>query len=397
LGDRLLSREVDPRREIQELVDFDGRWPGTDAERRAAVHLKEKLQRLGRHAEVEPIYVRPGWPLAYAILAALAIAGSVISVKSAIAGFAILAVVTLGALGDLTGTFQAIRALTPRRASQNVISKEDGGKPGTLVLMAHYDAARTGALFSNRAIERSAKLNRRLPRSIGPFEPFFWSLVLILVCTLLRLVGFDNLPLTIVQFIPTVLLIVAVPLLADIALSGIVPGANDNASGVATVLRLAERYGGGALQNFNLWVLFPGAEEGLLLGSREWIKRHRKELDPATTVFLNVDTVGYGTVRHVTKEGFVFPLAYHPKLVALCEEIGDSPGLTLRTVTDGYSMRSAGFPAISIACLNELDYVPHSHQHTDTPEHIQPEALENAFAFCCELVDAIDQRALAEG
>jgi hypothetical protein len=389
--------EIEPLLEIEELTDFDGRWPGTDAERRAALHLEEKLGRLGREAELEPIRIRPNFPVVYAVLAALAVVGSVVSVKSAIAGVVILLAVTVLTLADLTGTFMVFRAIVPRRASQNVISREDGGKAGTLVLMAHYDAAHTGAVFGRKAMERNAALGKTLHRSIGPFEPFFWSMVVVLICAVLRLIGFDDLPLTIVQFIPTVVLIASVPLLLDIALSGIVPGANDNASAVATVMRLAERYGG-ALDHFDVWVLFPGAEEGLLLGSRAWIRRHKKELDPGSTVFLNLDNVGYGTVRWVTKEGFVFPLAYHPTLVGLCEEIAEEDerhgarGIVLRALTDAYSTRSAGFPSVSILCLNAMDYSPHYHQHSDTVENIEPEALERVFGFCCELIERIDDR-----
>jgi hypothetical protein len=357
LSDRLLSREVDPQREIQELVAFEGRGPGTDAERRAAVHLKHRLERLGRRAELEPIQVRPNYPVVFLILALLGIAGSVLSVRSAIGGFAILAAATLLTLGELTGTVSPLRRLTPMRASQNVISRESGGKEGTLVLMAHYDAGRGGLLFDLR---------------VPPFALFFWSLFVILVCTLARLVGMDNLPLTVVQFIPTVLLIASIPLFGDVALAGTLPGANDNASGVATVLRLADRQ----LQNFDLWVLFTGAEEGLLLGSRDWIKRHRKELDPATTVFVNVDTVGAGPIRHVTKEGLVVRSAFHPRLL----ELAETEGFESHAVTDAYAMRSAGFPAISIVGFDG---------------DVDPEALEEAFAACSQLIEAIDERALA--
>ena len=387
---------IDPEREIQELVDFDGRWPGTDAERRAAVHLKEKLERLGRGVEIEPIQIRPNWPVAYALIAVAAVVGSVISVKVELLGVVLLLLATVAAFAELTLTFLAARVLTGRRASQNVLSREQSDKPGTLVLMAHYDAARTGAVFSRRSLERTATLQKLIKRPIGPFAPFVWSIVVALVCALARFAGLHGLVLTIVQFIPTVLLIVSVPLLIDIALSGVVPGANDNASGVATVLKLAERYGG-ALDNFDLWVLFPGAEEGLVLGSRAWIKRHKDELDARNTVFVNVDSVGHGTVRWVKKEGFVFPLSYHPELLTLCEEIGEQQesetrGVVLRTLTDGYSMRSAGFPAVSIVCLNAMDYVPTFHQHDDVPENVDPKALERAFGFCCELVEAIDAR-----
>lgn len=63
---------------------------------------------------------------------------------------------------------------------------------------------------------------------------------------------------TAVQLIPTIGLIVTVVALLDVALSDPVPGANDNASGVATVLRLAERFAG-ELDHFAVWVLITGA------------------------------------------------------------------------------------------------------------------------------------------
>lgn len=389
---------MDPLREIEELVQFDGRWPGTDAERRAAVHLAERLRSLGREAEIEPTRIRPGYPLTHLIHALLGIAGSVVSVSHPLIGIVLAFVAVVSAFGDLTNSFFLVRRLTPGRASQNVVSRErsGGGKPGLLVLSAHYDAARTGAIFGRRSLERTATLSKLIRRPIGRFAPLFWSLVVILVCALLQLLGITPLPVTVIQFLATVVLIVAVPLLADIALSGVVPGANDNASGVATVLRLAQRFGGAnLLRHFEVMVLFAGAEEGFVLGSRAWVKRHKKELDPGSTIFLNIDTVGHGTVRWQTKSGFIFPLAFHPALVELCEELGEehnARGIVARTVSDGYSARAASLPAISVGCLNAMDYVPTYHQATDTPENIDPAALERAFDFCAHLIELIDER-----
>jgi len=386
---------VDPLREIEALVEFDGRWPGTDAERRAAGHLVERLRALGREAQLEPTRVRPGYPLTHIVHALLGIAGSVLAVNSPLIGLLIVLVATVSTFGDLTGSFFLVRRLTPGRASQNVVSRDgDGGKPGLLVISAHYDAARTGAVFGRRSLERAAALSKLLRRPLGPFGPFFWSLVAILVCCLLRLIGIDPLPVTVVQFIGTVVLIVSVPLLADIALSGVVPGANDNASGVATALRLAERFGG-SLQHFEILVLLPGAEEGFLLGMRAWLRRHKKELDRGSTVFLNIDTVGHGTVRWQQKSGFIFPLAFHPALVGLCKELGEehnARGVTMRVIADAYAARAAGFPAISIGCLNAMDYVPTFHQHTDTPDNVDIDALDRAYHFCSDLIELIDER-----
>lgn len=390
---------MDALREIEELVAFDGRGPGSDAERRAAGHLTARLEALGREAEVEPTSVWPNYALAHTIHALLGVFGSVLAVSAPLPGTAIVLFAAVSAFGDLTGTFYLVRRLTGRRASQNVVSREDAGKPGTLVLVAHYDAARTGAVFGRRALERRAVLGKLIRRPIGPFEPFFWALIVALVCSVLRLPGIDALGLTIVQFVATVVLIVSVPLLADIALSGVVPGATDNASGVATVLRLAERYGG-ELEEFDVWVLLPGAEEALLLGMRSWLKAHKRDLEKSSTIFLNVDKVGHGTVRFVRKEGLLLPYGYHPTLVEMCAEIAadDAEGrygarpVVSRSATDAYLARAAGFPAISISCLNAMDYDPHYHQPTDTPENVDPEALERAFEFCSELVELIDER-----
>ena len=206
---------------------------GSDAERRAARHLERRLGELGRDAAVDPISVFPAWHLTHAVHAVLAIAGSVLSVGQPVAGTAIAAFALVSIVGDGTGAFHLVRRFTGRRASQNVVSMEDGDKPGTLVLVAHYDTARGGLIFT-----------RPLPSRVSPLAPLFWSTTAIVACAALRIADIEGSALTALQFVPTVLLIVHVPLFVDVALSNPVPGANDNASGVATALRLAERHGG---------------------------------------------------------------------------------------------------------------------------------------------------------
>jgi hypothetical protein len=280
-----------------------------------------------------------------------------------------------------------------------VVSRERGGRPGTLVLVAHHDAPRTGFVHG-RLAERRAALGRRTGRPIGPFEPLVWSLALVLACALLRVGGIEAMPVAIVQFVGTVVLILAVPLLADIALSSIGPGANDNASGVATVLRLAERYGDD-LDHFDVWVLLTGAEEALAEGMREFVRRHRRELDPTATVFLNVDSVGRGTVRYSRREGPVVAARMHPRLIELCDQIAEEDAdegrygarpITIRAVTDALPARRAGFPTVTISCRNAIDQAPEIHRHTDTPDRLDDEALERAFGFCSELIELIDER-----
>ena len=392
---------MNPLHEIEELVAFEGRGPGTDAERRAAMHLGDRLRELGRQVHVEPIRVRPNYPVVHLLHALLAIVGSVVSVSSPVVGLALVGLAFVSTVGDLTGSLTLGRFLTGARASQNVVSREEGGKPGTLVLVAHYDAARTGAVFAARALARRARIGKLIRRPIGPFEPFVYAMLVVLVCAGLRVIGIEAFALTVVQFIPTVALIVSVPLLADIALSSVVPGATDNASGVATVLRLADDFTD-ELEHFDLWVLLTGAEEGLLLGMRRFLRAHKKELDKRTTVFVGIDKVGGGTVRYAVKEGLVLAYRFHPSLIELCEEIAGEDGtgenrygarrLVSRQASDAHAARAAGYPAISISCLNAMDYAPDYHQPTDTPERVDPEALERGYEFCADLIESIDER-----
>jgi hypothetical protein len=179
-----------------------------------------------------------------------------------------------------------------------------------------------------------------------------------------------------------------------------VPGANDNGSGVATVLRLAERYGEG-LDHFDLWVLFTGSEEAFAQGAKAFLRRHRHELRRGHTVFLCVDKVGFGEVRYARREGLLFARRYHPMLVGLCDRIAaedaedddryGARSFVSRSVTDAVPPRGRGYAAISIACLGERGYAPHYHQPTDVPSNLDPEALERAFGFCSELIELLDE------
>ena len=91
------------------------------------------------------------------------------------------------------------------------------------------------------------------------------------------------------------------------------------------------------------------------------------------------------------KEGLVLAMRYHPTLIELCEEIGDGRAMISRQATDALIARSAGFPAITITSRNALDYAPNWHQPTDTPDRIDPDSLEGTYAFCCALLERLDE------
>ena len=81
-------------------------------------------------------------------------------------------------------------------------------------------------------------------------------------------------------------------LVADIWRSETVPGANDNLSGVAGLVGLAELLREQPVPGLRVLLVSCGAEETLQDGIRAFVARHRDELDPARTAFVNLDTVG---------------------------------------------------------------------------------------------------------
>src|SRR5918996_274504 len=316
------------------------RAPGSDAERRAAAYLKQRLEGLGRQVEVESVEIWPAWPLAYAILAGLAVLGSVLSVSVPALGAALALAAALLTFLDAGVLLPTLRRLLGRRASQNVVSWGGRDKPGLLLLVAHYDAGRGGIALGQKAEARRAAFGNLVRRLIGPLEPLFWAELAVLVCCILRLVGLSGVLLTVVQFIPTALL--------------------------------------------------TGGQKAIAAGSRAFLKRHKHDLGREHTAVLNLDAVGSGTVRYTNREGPLVAIKSHPQLLQLCQAIteddedenafGARP-LVNRSPSDDYAARSAGLPAITISCRGRLDYVP---------ARVDAEAIERAEGFCAELIRRLD-------
>ena len=102
------------------------------------------------------------------------------------------------------------------------------------------------------------------------------------------------------------------------------PGENDNASGVALALRLAERLD--FLEGFGVHVLLTGSQKAMAQGMRAFLKSHRKQLARDRTVVVNLDTVGSATFASAyAKEGPLLTVRSHPQLVGLARRWRTTP------------------------------------------------------------------------
>jgi hypothetical protein len=220
---------------------------------------------------------------------------------------------------------------------------------GALVLVAHYDSG---------------------PTRTWPLRPLFIAMAVLLACSVARVAGMSGFALTFVQFLATVVLIVYVALMLDIALSPTSQGESDNASGVGVVLRLAERLTD--LDHFGVHVVFTGAQKARAQGMRAFLQTHKKQFKPSDTIVLNIDAVGGGELRETKKEGPLLTVKSHPQLTGNL----DSDPFVNREPSDGYAAASAGLPSVTFA---------------GTTDRLEEDNLTEAEEACVRLVEEIDE------
>ena len=383
---------------VSGLAAFAGRGAGTDSERRAARWLANEVSSVNREVIVEPFWCRPNWALAHAWHLALAIAGSLVSVASAIAGVSMLAVALACVIADAVTGVSPGRRLTPEHASQNVVSVPAHASERTrLILAANYDAGRVGLAYRD-VFRHASSVLRRAVRGITPGW-LGWVVIMIvwlIVIAVLRLEGHRSQPIGAIQLVPTVALVLGFAELLELATADWSPAGGDNATGVATALALARALDAAPPAHLEVELVLTGAGDSEQLGLRRHLRAHRAERSAANTVVLGIASCAGGTPHWWRSDGALVPLRYARRLRDLAARIAtDEPHLGLaphagRGSGPAFPGRRAGLPAMTIGCLDPDELPPRSHHRDDTPDAIDPEAVDAAVQFGLLLIDGID-------
>jgi hypothetical protein len=298
----------------------------------------------------------------------------------------------LGLIDEIDlGTYAVRNALGRRRTAVNVIAERgDPNARRTLVVMAHHDAAQSGVIFHQGP---QTFIGTHFPSVIEKGDtafPIWWPAVL---GPALAALGGRRL-----RRVGRAMSAVTALLMADIGRHEAVPGANDNLTGVAVLVGLADRLRDEPVSGLRVILLSAGAEETLQEGMLGYAQRHFDELDPDSTWFLNIDSVGSPELTMLEGEG-PFRIRDYPEdfleLVARCAERAGVPlrrGLRARTSTDGVVPLRAGFPTATLVSVNEFKSISNYHWPTDVPDNVSLDTVEHAFTLAEAVVRELEER-----
>ena len=165
-------------------------------------------------------------------------------------------------------------------------------------------------------------------------------------------------------------------------------GADDNASGAAMLIRLAERLAQERPARTVLFIAFSGEELGLL-GSAHYVKNPLYPMS-GMLAMVNLDMVG----RLRNKRLIVYGSDTAKEFPALLDSLNWHAGFDLKTQGDGYgpsdqsSFYAAGKPVLHIFTDLHEDY----HRTTDDWEKINREGFDQVADFTLGLVTALADR-----
>jgi Peptidase family M28 len=381
------------RATVTELAALE-RAPCSSGEAEAAERIAERLRDAGCSVRVERERVHGSfhWPLG--VLAAAAAAGGMAALRGrrgagALAGAAAAALMW----EDLSGGHRRpLRRLLPRGSTANVVAEAgDPRAERTLVVHAHHDAAHTSFVF-----------DQRLPRLLWRLAPGLlerrdrWPPVMGLVVGGPALVAAGSaLGSRRATALGAGLSAATAAVMADMAARPVVPGANDNLTGVAVVVELARLLRDRDLEGLRVLLVSAGAEEANQEGMIAFARRHFDELPPERTWFLCLEMVGSPELVLIEGEGFLRMRDYPEDFKSLVAECAREAGVHLRRglrttyATDGLIPLRGSYPIVSIGSVNEYLVPSNYHWPTDTPDRVDYGSVGAALELALGVVERL--------
>jgi hypothetical protein len=388
---------------VETLAELD-RTPCSPGERQAAEWLAARLAQEGA-ADVA-LEDEPSWgtfpPTVTMLGAAGVVAAALVLGGRPRAGALLACASAAGVIDEAQNGPRLLRRLVRRRRrTVNVVarcSSTPARDDVTLVVLAHHDAPQTGMLFDQTLQRRVHELAPSLLQRVKTPLPQWWIGLAGPLCTTLAAVARRR------RLAGGGLLLGALgtALVADVWRSATVAGANDNLSGVAALVALAEMLREQPIAGAQVLLVSCGAEETLQDGVRAFMERHRGELDPQRTVFVNLDTIGSPHLAMLEGEGPIWMERYvggwMRDLLADCARRMEIPlerGFRARASTDSVIPTRAGYPIATLVSITDWRSPANYHLPSDVPANLDYDTVADATRLVYELARVLASDAAA--
>jgi len=391
-----MNREMDHINVLAGEIGF--RVATTEGEHRAANYIEQEMCTYGlQEIRQEPFACATEsmsgvFPYMYTILGS-----SLVAPFAPLLGLSGLLASPAALIGELRTSKGPVTWLTRKGTSHNVIGilPARGECKRRIVLLTHYDSVRV----RNFMKPHEGKSPRRFLMPLLGLSYFtaIASGVLNFIARRRKNKKLARTTQGISGAVGAALLTLTTPLLMGHMIQGIDgEGANDNASGVAVLLSLAEQMVQTPLENTEVWFVATGGEEIGLVGARAFANKHGKALKDA--YFFAVDTVGKGRIHYTVQENFLGRADVSHDVIDIFVTASEKgrhralPYMLRAGGTDAGAMLAKHFKAASISCLIKDGKFPEINWPTDTRTYVEPETPAKVTAFVKDVLQEIDCR-----
>jgi len=370
----------------------------TEGEHRAANYIEQEFHNYGLkevRQEPFPCTSESMHQLLPYILTALG--SSLIAPFAPVLGLGGMIATPAAMISELRTNRGPVRRLASKGTSHNVIGilSASGECKARVVLMAHYDSVRVRSYM--KPSEGRSTLRFLMPIMGLSYLTAIGASIVGFFAKRKRNKAVARSAGRVSGVAGATLLAAATPLLAGQLIRGIDgEGANDNASGVAVLLSLAEQMAQQPFENTEVWFVATGAEETGLNGARALLEHYGKQLKDA--YFFAIDTVGAGRLHYTTQERFTrrsdVPYQVVDILVTASEkgQHGAMPHALRAGATDASTMLDRRYKAASISCLVKEGKWPEINWPTDVRKYVDPEVPPKAKAFVKDILYEVNHR-----
>ena len=395
---------------IREIIDTcPRRLGGSASERRAQERIRRELAQRGLSTEVQPFEFPAHLYAAMGLHFAVGSAGSLLFGSAPAVALMLHLLAGTSYVLDAGRKGYVLRRLLPGKRSQNLLATRAAaeGPRRRIVLLAHADAAYTGIMFHPFMVGLTDK--EKMPSPLG----FLERPMALATFSQFALAGVDLLgiamgparrvlwPLVAGLSIPNA---IGLGLNLDVVLRNhVVAGANDNLTGCAALILLADRLAEGLPDDVELVLGVTGNEESGTAGAYRLAQRMDSSWGRDETVVLAIDGLTNGQLRFFEEgEVLVHPvpgwLEEQARRTAFQEERfhGVTRFHITAGATDAMPFLAAGYDALGLGCVDPALGMPrHYHHPDDTPENLDLGQFVESIDFIEALVRnlaAMDRR-----